>query len=168
MEPVAYVSAYPADTGDNMENEEMSSESNEPLTEDLLERISLARELEAVIEGDSFVKRSFAEVLQEFATEKGLSQAEIARRSGLSYNHVYYLFRGDRGVSRNKALALAFALGLTVRETGRLLQAAGVNGLYAKDRRDAILIFCLDHGYTFSQTEEELFRFGEPTLGESS
>lgn len=168
MEPVAYVSAYPAVTGDNMENEEMSSESNEPLTEDLLERISLARELEAVIEGDSFVKRSFAEVLQEFATEKGLSQAEIARRSGLSYNHVYYLFRGDRGVSRNKALALAFALGLTVRETGRLLQAAGVNGLYAKDRRDAILIFCLDHDYTLSQTEEELFRFGEPTLGESS
>lgn len=168
MEPVTYVSAYPADTGDNMENEEMSSESNEPLTEDLLERISLARELEAVIEGDSFVKRSFSEVLQEFATEKGLSQAEIARRSGLSYNHVYYLFRGDRGVSRNKALALAFALGLTVRETGRLLQAAGVNGLYAKDRRDAILIFCLDHDYTLSQTEEELFRFGEPTLGESS
>lgn len=157
-----------ADIGETMVNEEMSSEVNEPLTEDLLERITLARELEAVIEGDSFVKRSFAEVLQDFASEKGLSQAEIARRSGLSYNHVYYLFRGDRGVSRDKALALAFALGLTVRETGRLLQAAGVSGLYAKDRRDAILIFCLDHNYTFSQVEEELFRFNETTLGESS
>lgn len=168
MEPVVYVLVYSADIGDRMENENTNSEQNEPLTEDLLERISLARELEAVIEGDSFVKRSFAEVLQEFASEKGLSQAEIARRSGLSYNHVYYLFRGDRGVSRDKALALAFALGLSVRGTGRLLQAAGVNGLYAKDRRDAILIFCLDHSYTLSQTEEELFRFGEPTLGEGN
>lgn len=168
MEPVVYVLVYSADIGDRMENENTNSEQNEPLTEDLLERISLARELEAVIEGDSFVKRSFAEVLQEFASEKGLSQAEIARRSGLSYNHVYYLFRGDRGVSRDKALALAFALGLSVRETGRLLQAAGVNGLYAKDRRDAILIFCLDHSYTLSQAEEELFRFNEPTLGEGN
>lgn len=168
MEPVVYVLVYSADIGDRMENENANSESHEPLTEDLLKRISLARELEAVIEGDSFVKRSFAEVLQEFASEKGLSQAEIARRSGLSYNHVYYLFRGERGVSRDKALALAFAMGLSVREAGRLLQAAGVNGLYAKDRRDAILIFCLDHSYTLAQTEEELFRFNESTLGEGN
>ena len=30
--------------------------------------------------------------------------------------------------------------------------------------RDAIIIFCLDHGYTLMRTDEELFRFGEETI----
>ena len=61
-------------------------------------------------------------------------------------------------------LQLAFALGLTLKEADRLLQAAGASGLYCKDRRDAIIIFCLDHGYSLQKTDEELYRFGEDTI----
>ena len=49
-------------------------------------------------------------------------------------------------------------------ETNRMLQAAGVNELYVKDRRDAIIIFSLEHGYTLMKTNEELYRFGEKTI----
>ena len=74
------------------------------------------------------------------------------------------IFMGQRGASRNKVLQLAFALGLTLKEADRLLQAAGASGLYCKDRRDAIIIFCLDHGYSLQKTDEELYRFGEDTI----
>ena len=45
-----------------------------------------------------------------------------------------------------------------------LLQAARVNELYPKDRRDAIIIFCLDKGYSLTEVECELYRFGEATI----
>ena len=61
-------------------------------------------------------------------------------------------------------LQLAFAMHLSLKEADRLLQAAGANGLYCKNRRDAIIIFCLDHGYGLQKTDEELYRFNEDTI----
>ena len=40
----------------------------------------------------------------------------------------------------------------------------GANELYCKNRRDAIVIFAISHGYTLQKTEEELYRFGEATI----
>ncbi len=53
---------------------------------------------------------------------------------------------------------------LNLRETDRLLQAAGVNELYCKNRRDAIIIFAVNKGYSLQRTDEELYRFGEETI----
>lgn len=61
-------------------------------------------------------------------------------------------------------LKIAFAMGCTLREANRLLQAGGANELYCKNRRDAIVIFAISHGYTLQKTEEELYRFGEATI----
>ena len=47
-----------------------------------------------------------------------------------------------------------------------LLQAGGCNELYCKNRRDAIIIFCITHGYDLSRTDDELFRFGEKTVSD--
>ena len=46
-----------------------------------------------------------------------------------------------------------------------MLQAAGHNELYCKTRRDAIIIFCIDKRYTLMHADEELYRFGENTIG---
>ena len=50
------------------------------------------------------------------------------------------------------------------REHPAVVQAAGVNELYCKDRRDAIIIFCLDRGCSLQKVNEELYRFGEKTI----
>ena len=76
----------------------------------------------------------------------------------------YQIFKGTRKASRNKVLQLAFAMRLNLRETDRLLQAAGVNELYCKDRRDAIIIFAVQKGYSLQKADEELYRFGEETI----
>ena len=62
-------------------------------------------------------------------------------------------------------LQLAFAMHLGLRETDRLLQAAGANELYCKNRRDAIIIFAVQKGMNSSKkANEELYRFGEETI----
>lgn len=136
----------------------------EPLTEELLQELLAAPDPRSFAERHRLAKRSLSDYLQQLLDEKGLERADIVRKAGLNDTFGYQIFMGQRGASRNKVLQLAFAMELTLKETDRLLQAAGANQLYCKDRRDAIIIFCLDHGYTLQKTDEELYRFGEDTI----
>ena len=87
-----------------------------------------------------------------------------ALAAGLNDTFGYQIFKGTRKASRDKVLQLAFAMHLGLRETDRLLQAAGANELYCKNRRDAIIIFAVQKGYTLQKANEELYRFGEETI----
>ncbi len=49
-------------------------------------------------------------------------------------------------------------------ETQRLLRLAGVSELYCRQRRDAIIIWCLRQGRDRVATDDELYRMNEPTL----
>ena len=136
----------------------------EPLTEELLEELLSAPDPVKFAEKHRIARRSLSEYLQQLLDEKGLERAEVVRASGLNDTFGYQIFMGQRGASRNKVLQLAFAMGLSLKEADRLLQAAGANELYCKNRRDAIIIFCLVHGYGLQKTDEELYRFGEETI----
>jgi hypothetical protein len=39
-----------------------------------------------------------------------------------------------------------------------------VSELWCKTRRDAIIIYCIEHGYTLAECDDELYRLGEETL----
>ncbi len=136
----------------------------EPLTEELLSELLSSPSPESFIDQNGLVERSLSEYLQRLLAEKGLKQSAVVRDAGLNNTFGYQIFKGTRKASRNKLLQIAFAMGLDLRETDRLLQAAGVNELYCKSRRDAIIIFSVKNGYSLQKTEEELYRFGEETI----
>lgn len=136
----------------------------EPLTEDLLEELLSSPDPEKFASRHRIGERILSRCLNRLLEEKGLVRVEVIRAAGLNETFGYQIFVGQRNPSRDKVLQLAFAMGLTMRETNRLLRAAGVSDLYCKSRRDAILIFCLDKGYSLRKTDEELYRFGEDTL----
>ena len=127
----------------------------EPLTEDMLAELLDAPDPRA------FIKRREVDAL---LLKKGLKRSVVVREAGINETFGYQIFTGARRASRDNLLKLAFAMGCSLRETNRLLQAGGANELYCKNRRDAIVIFAISHGYTLQKTEEELYRFGEATI----
>ena len=133
----------------------------EPLTDELLAELLNAPDPVKFADKNKLEERSLSDYLQQLLAEKGLVQSKVINESGVQYTYGYQLFTGGRkNPDRDKLLQILFALGCTLQEANRALQAAGKNELYCKTRRDAIIIFCLDHGYTLQQTDEELFRFG--------
>ena len=58
-------------------------------------------------------------------------------------------------------------LNCDLRETQRLLRLAGVSELWCKQRRDAIIIWCIEHGFDLTATDNELQRLGEQPLLQS-
>lgn len=143
------------------ERDELDSE---PLTEELLEELLESPNAIDFITSKGIGERSLSDYLNALLEEKELKRSEVIRKSGINETFGYQIFTGQRGASRNKALQLAFAMGLTLRQTNRLLQAAGANELYAKSRRDAIILFCLDRGDSLQSTNEQLYAFGEDTI----
>lgn len=136
----------------------------EPLTEELLDELLSSPDPKSFISKNEIGQRSLAEYLQKLLEEKGLKRSDVVKAAGLNETFGYQIFTGKRHTSRDKVLQLAFAMHLNLRETDRLLQAAGVNELYCKNRRDAIIIFAVNKGYSLQRTDEELYRFSEETI----
>lgn len=138
----------------------------EPLTEELLQELLSADSLEAVASSKDLKlgERSLSDYLQQLLLEKNLERIDVVHAAGLNETFGYQIFMGTRGASRNKILQLSFAMKLSLRETNRLLQFANTNQLYCKNRRDAIIIFCLNKGCSLQTANEELFKFGEETI----
>ncbi len=137
----------------------------EPLTEELLHELLDASSPVAFTDRHGISHRTLVKYLNELLEQKGLKRAEVVRAAGINETFGYQIFKGQRNPTRDKVLQLALAMRLSLRETNRLLKAAGANELYCKDRRDAIVLFCIDHGCSLQKTDEELYRFGEKTLG---
>lgn len=136
----------------------------EPLTDELLQELLDAPSIDSFVEGHDFIERSLSEYLQQLLEEKHLERARVVRMADLNETYGYQIFTGARQPTRNKVLQIAFAMALTLKETNRALAAAGSSALNCKDRRDAIIIFCIDRACSLQKVNEELFRFGEDTV----
>lgn len=136
----------------------------EKLTEELLSELLDAPTIDDFVAKNVLGHRKLGEYLEELLEQKGLKRSQVVHMANLNETFGYQIFTGQRNPSRNKVLQIAFAMALSLREANRALEAAGVSSLYSKDRRDAIIIFCLDRGCSLQKVNEELYRFGEETL----
>ena len=136
----------------------------EPLTEELLSEILRADSLEDLSVPKAYSGRTLAEYLCELLEIKHKKRVDVVREAGIDATFGYQIFKGLRNPSRDKVLSLCLALGCTLRETNRALKISGANELYSKNRRDVIIIFAIEHNYTFHDTNQALYEFEEPTL----
>ena len=146
------------------ERADMTETQTEPLTEELLERLLASSSPEAYLDQAPTDDRSLSDYLMDLIDAHGVRRADVGRRSAVNSSFVYQIFAGERQVGRDNAIKIAFGIGCTLRETQRLLRHAGLSELWCKNRRDAIIIHCIDQGLSLPECDDELFRLGEPTL----
>ncbi len=135
-------------------------------TEDLKEGLIKADDLDAFLSqnNDSFDETDAQELLRSLLERSGLSKAELARRSGVSEVYVHQLFSGIRHPSRDRLICLALGMSVTLEEMQELLRRLGHAELYAKEKRDAIIIYGIAHGQTLQELNDSLFDRGAETL----
>ena len=133
---------------------------------------TLKTELKQTADFDRFLKRNeenlvsiqIPDILKRYIKASGLSKAEISRRSGMSEVYLHQILAGRRRPSRNRALALCIALGLTMQQTEAFLRDCGFAGLYVRNRRDAAIAFAVEKKWTVFDLNEKLFEMGEETI----
>lgn len=115
---------------------------------------------------ETFLQQSFSEYLLALSGEKEIVPARVVRIAQIDRVYGQQLFSGVRKPSRDKVIQLAFGFGLSLDETQRLLQMADKSRLYPKIKRDAAIIFGLEHQMKMQEMQELLYTIGVPVLGE--
>lgn len=133
-------------------------------TEDLLKTLLRTDEYSQFQELKDNGIVSLAEHLDALLDQKETSKAEVIYRARLDTVYGYQIFNGTRKPSRDKLLQLAFGFPLTYKETLTLLKIAGVGSLYVLRRRDSIIIFALNKGFSLEQLNELLEQEDEAYL----
>lgn len=124
----------------------------------------------SVLEKDRIISSirdiSFIDYINQLMQSKNLEKSDIIKDSQIPRTYAYQIFQGSKQAGRDKVLQLAIAMRLNLDETNRLLTIAHHNHLYAKQQRDAIIIFSLSNGYTLIETNELLDEFHHELLGD--
>ena len=135
-------------------------------TEELKNELQAARTPQEYFSAnaDELLNLSMKEYLSQLLTEKGLSRAQVISASNLNEIYAYQIFAGQKRPSREKLLCLSLGMSLTVTETQRLLRLAGHSELYARIRRDSVILFGIENGLPLLRINELLFDQGETVL----
>ena len=139
----------------------------ELLTEELLDRLISSSDIQSYLDQDSTSNQTLTVFLETLREANNMKRSTLARESGLNPTVVYDIFSGKSRPGRDHAIMLAIGLNCDLRETQRLLRLAGVSELWCKQRRDAIIIWCIEHGFDLAATDDELQRLGERPLLQS-
>lgn len=87
---------------------------------------------------------SLSDYLNDHIGKKGLLVSDVIKRSGLSRDYAYAIINGNRkNPTKDRIIALCLATRMNLIETQRALKLCGMV-LYAKNKRDAALIICIN------------------------
>ncbi|MGN0607945.1 MAG: XRE family transcriptional regulator, partial [Oscillospiraceae bacterium] len=101
---------------------------------------------------DELVNVKLSEYLNELLASRNMEEYEVIKNSGLNRGYAYQIFEGGKNPSRDKIIGLSFGFKLNFAETQKLLKTAGMRTLYARDERDAIIIFAVKKGCSVIET----------------
>ena len=106
----------------------------------------------------------FNDVLYKMIQERGLTPKDIIITSGIDRSYFYHILSGVKMPGRNMVLRIGFCLHVNLNEMNHLLTLAGTNSLYPKIRRDAALIYAIQHKFTMEQANDLLLSEREEPL----
>ena len=135
-------------------------------TNQLLHELMDTNDLDRILSENaaSFRAGSLPHALQALFEARDTTKSALAKASGISEVYLHQVFSGRRTPSRDRLLCLCIGLGASTEETQSLLQQAHHAPLYARDKRDAVLLFGLSHSLTLPEINDALFTAGAETL----
>ena len=136
-------------------------------TDKLISELFQTHNIEAFLrahEGELVVS-SFAGYITQLCKQKNMTVSKVLDKADIGTSFGYAIFNGPRKPPRDTVLKLAIAFGLNLDDTQKLLSAAGFGGLYPKIKRDAVIIYPIQRGYTLFQIQDELTRQQLTELG---
>lgn len=135
-------------------------------TDDLLSDLKADCNLDRYLKENEphLVRDGIGAYLDRICAERGLKKSHVLKRAEINEIYGYQLFSGSRLPSRDKLIALCIGIGLNAEETDQALKYAGEAPLYARSRRDSILISGILNGRSVMEINGLLYDHGEKLL----
>lgn len=135
-------------------------------TDELLSQLKESNNINSYMKENqsNLIQKSLAEYLNELLEQKKLKKADVIRKSEVNEIYSYHIFSGKRTPSRDKLICICLGMDLKVEEINQALKYAGYGILYARNKRDSIIIWGIEHGQSILQINESLYEHKERIL----
>lgn len=99
-------------------------------------------------------RKKFSIYVRDLIAEKGMTQADVAYKAGFSKSYGTKILQGDTTINKKDAvLRVCIAAHFTLKETNRALKLCSLSPLYAKYKRDFVIMVAINEG---KKTVEEV------------
>lgn len=115
-------------------------------------------------QGDAFLDDDIRAFFDELLAASGQRRSDVIRRANISRSYGYQIMEGRRLGKRDYYLAIALALSLDLSAAQRMLAVTRCGGLHPLIKRDAAIIFAINHGYSLEKTYDFMCELGLPPL----
>ena len=147
-----------------MEDQHMKTTSE---TDKFLETHS-PEDLAAFLTGDYMNEyKDITDYLNRYMASYSLEVSDVIKRSLLDRFYANQILNGTRkNPGRDKLIPLCLAMHMDLEETNRALKISKAGTLYSKDRRDAVIIMCINQKiFDVMKVNDLLFENGCEPLG---
>ncbi len=117
---------------------------------------------------DEFLDDNIRLFFDNLLNESGLKKSDIIRKANLSRVYGYQLMEGRRRGKRDYYLLIALAMSLNLKTTQRMLAVVQYGALHPLIKRDAAIIFAINHKYDSIKTYEFMSSLGLPPLDDGT
>ncbi|NMD44609.1 MAG: hypothetical protein GYA88_04205 [Clostridiales bacterium] len=117
---------------------------------------------------DEFLDDDVRNFFDTLLNETGQKKSDIIRKANLSRVYGYQLMEGRRRGKRDYYLLIALAMSLDLKTTQRMLSVTQCGALHPLIKRDAAIIFAINHRYDSFKTFEFMRSLGLPPLDDGS
>lgn len=98
----------------------------------------------------------FVSELEKMICTKQTTKGEVIRNTLLERTYAYQIMQGRKQGSKDKIIQICLALKCSIEETNRFLTLTHNPSLYAKDKRDMLIIFAVENQMSVMDTNELL------------
>ncbi len=143
-------------------NDTLAPASDGNTTQTLLERLRAGQSITQFFEEnqDSIYDFPLNECLKAYIAQKRSPHAMLIRESGMNRRYFYDILSGKRRPDQNYVLRILLALGASVADAQWLLRCASYPQLYIRNRRDAVILYALEHALCVKECNQMLGRLG--------
>ncbi len=109
-------------------------------------------------------KQNFASELRKMMAWNDYDTGQMLRKTGISKSYFYQILNDERVPSRDNIINIAIALNCDLDEVNLLLKISEKQELYAKNKRDSVIIYSIAHQYSLAETNKLLIENEEQLL----
>lgn len=97
-------------------------------------------------------------LINKYMVEKDIPHAEIIRKLNVERSYGYQLLNGKRVPRRDQIIKIGIILKLDLTDLQQMLKVAGKPILYAKNVKDARVIYSVEHGLEYEKACEFIWK----------
>ena len=136
-------------------------------TKKMLEKISVTKCITQFLEENSelFKDMSIGEYINLEIVRRKIKKAKVIKDSGINKRFFFDILAGKRNPNRRYIIRIFLAMQMEIDDVQWYLKACDYPQLYAKNKRDCVIIFCLQNKLSVDECNKMLNKIGMENLG---